>query len=203
MQRKPVQGTATPTASTGAVLTRIAALALAVGGAALLAGCVSKPAQIDPVQPFDAKRYLGKWYEVARLDNRFERGLSHVTAGYAMRADGGLEVVNRGFDEEKKQWKQATGKAYFVGASDTAYLKVSFFGPFYGAYIVFDLDPAYQVAMVSGADTDYLWILSRTPTIDAATKARLVQKAARLGYATDKLIWVDQSAAAALPPSST
>ena len=157
-----------------------------------LAGCVSKPDNVIPVTPFNSGLYLGKWYEIARLDHRFERGLSQVTAEYSMRPDGGIKVINRGFDQANSAWKQSEGKAYFVGATDTAYLKVSFFGPFYGAYIVFDLDPQYRVSMVSGPDTSYLWILSRTPAIDAAAKARLVAKAKALGYATDKLIWVAQ-----------
>ena len=159
-----------------------------------LAGCVSRPDQVTPVTPFKSELYLGKWYEIARLDHRFERGLSQVTAEYSMRPDGGIKVINRGFDAANSAWKQSEGKAYFVGASDTAYLKVSFFGPFYGSYIVFDLDPAYRVAMVSGPDTSYLWILARTPAIDAAVKARLVAKAKSLGYATEKLIWVEQKA---------
>lgn len=161
--------------------------------ACLLAGCVSKPANIEAVTPFKSEQYLGKWYEIARLDHRFERGLSRVTADYSMRPDGGIKVINRGYDAGKKEWKQSEGKAYFVEKPDTAYLKVSFFGPFYGSYIVFDLDPQYTTSMVSGPDNSYLWILSRTPTIDAAVKARLVEKAKGLGYPTEKLIWVDQS----------
>ncbi|MDB5959287.1 MAG: lipocalin [Massilia sp.] len=161
--------------------------------ACALLGCVSKPANIEAVTPFNGEQYLGKWYEVARLDHRFERGLSHVTADYSMRPDGGIRVINRGYDGEKKQWKQAEGKAYFVEKPDTAYLKVSFFGPFYGAYIVFDLDPQYRTSMVSGPDNSYLWILSRTPGIEPAQKARLVEKAKRSGYPTEKLIWVDQT----------
>lgn len=158
----------------------------------LLAGCVSKPENIVPVTPFKSDRYLGTWYEIARLDHRFERGLSKVSANYSPRPDGGIKVINRGYDAEKKEWKQSEGKAYFVEQPDTAYLKVSFFGPFYGSYIVFDLDPAYQYSMISGPDKSYLWILSRTPKMDAAVQARLVAKAKSLGFATEKLIFVEQ-----------
>ncbi|MFL6709144.1 MAG: lipocalin family protein [Massilia sp.] len=158
----------------------------------LLAGCVSKPENISPVTAFKSERYLGTWYEVARLDHRFEKGLSKVTANYSPRPDGGIRVINRGYDAAKKEWKQSEGKAYFVEQSDTAYLKVSFFGPFYGSYIVFDLDPAYQYSMISGPDKSYLWILSRTPKLDAAVQARLVEKARSLGFATEKLIFVEQ-----------
>lgn len=156
----------------------------------LLAGCTGKPDNITPVAKFDATRYLGKWYEIARLDHRFERGLSNVTADYAMQGAGTIEVLNRGYNDAKKQWKDAEGKASFVGAPDIGYLKVSFFGPFYGSYIVFDLDEAYTHSMISGPDKSYLWILSRTPTMDEATKKRLVDKAQALGYDTSKLIYV-------------
>ena len=158
----------------------------------LLAGCVSKPENITPVTAFKSERYLGTWYEVARLDQRFERGLSQVTATYSARPDGGIKVVNRGYNAATKQWKQSEGKAFCVEQPDTAYLKVSFFGPFYGSYIVFDLDPAYQYSMISGPDKSYLWILSRTPKLDGAVQARLVEKAKSLGFATEKLIFVEQ-----------
>jgi apolipoprotein D and lipocalin family protein len=159
---------------------------------ALLAGCVGKPPGVTPASAFDSERYLGTWHEVARLDHRFEKGLSKVTAHYSKRPDGGIGVINRGYDDAKQAWKESERKAYFVGPSDSAYLKVSFFGPFYGSYIVFDLDPGYQYAMISGPDTSYLWILSRTPKMDAATQARLVAKAKSLGFATEKLIFVAQ-----------
>lgn len=156
----------------------------------LLASCTGKPDNITPVDNFNAARYLGKWYEIARLDHRFERGLSNVTADYSMRDDGAIKVLNRGYKADKKEWTDAEGKASFVGKPDVGYLKVSFFGPIYGSYIVFDLDPAYTHSMVSGPDKSYLWILSRTPTMDESTKKRLVGKAQALGYDTSKLIYV-------------
>ncbi|CUI02740.1 lipoprotein Blc [Janthinobacterium sp. CG23_2] len=160
----------------------------------LLAGCVSKPADIEPVATFDSSQYLGKWYEIARLDHSFERGLSRVTADYSMRADGGIKVVNRGYNAEKAEWKESVGKAYFVEKPDVGYLKVSFFGPFYGSYIVFDLEREnYSYSLISGPDKSYFWLLSRTPTMDEATKKRLVAKAQALGFDTSKLIYVDQS----------
>lgn len=172
------------------VLTSLLALALA--------GCTGKPENVIPVDKFNASSYLGKWYEIARLDHSFERGLSRVTADYSMREDGAIKVLNRGYNEAKKEWKEAEGKASFVGKPDVGYLKVSFFGPFYGSYIVFDLDQQnYQYSMVSGPDTSYLWILSRTPTLDEATKKRLVAKAQALGFDTSKLIYVAQDQPAA------
>lgn len=170
----------------------------AAGLALVLAGCTGKPANVTPVDKFDTSRYLGQWYEIARLDHSFERGLTQVTAQYSLREDGGLRVVNRGYKAAKGEWKEAEGKAYFVGKPDVGYLKVSFFGPFYGAYIVFDLDQRdYSHAMISGPDTSYLWILSRTPTMDEATKKRLVDKARALGFDTAKLIYVEQNGAQA------
>ncbi|MGK5029993.1 lipocalin family protein [Janthinobacterium sp. DSP2-3-3] len=160
----------------------------------VLAGCVGRPENIHPVSNFDTTRYLGKWYEIARLDHSFERGLSHVTADYSLRQDGGLKVLNRGYKDADAKWKEAEGKAYFVDKKDVGYLKVSFFGPFYGSYIVFDLDPQdYSYSMISGPDKSYLWLLSRTPTMDPALQQRLVEKARGLGFDTSKLIYVKQN----------
>lgn len=161
--------------------------------ALLLGGCVTKPDNIEPVANFSTARYLGTWYEVARLDHSFEKGLSHVSAEYSLRGDGGLKVVNRGYKAADSAWKQSIGKAYFVQQQDQGYLKVSFFGPFYGSYIVFELDPDYRYAMVSGPDKSYLWLLSRTPQMDEPTKKRLVAKARALGFDTSKLIYVDHA----------
>jgi len=108
--------------------------------AVLLTGCVGKPDGVEPVKNFDLQKYLGKWYEIARLDHSFERGLSRVTANYSLRDGGGLKVLNRGFSDEKNKWKEVEGTAYFVENKSLGYLKVSFFGPFYGSYIVFALD---------------------------------------------------------------
>ncbi|MFL6659684.1 MAG: lipocalin family protein [Massilia sp.] len=160
----------------------------------VLSGCLGKPDNVTPVTHFDASRYLGTWYEVARLDHSFERGLSNVTANYSVRPDGGLKVVNRGYRAASAEWKESDGKAFFVEQPDLAYLKVSFFGPMYGSYVVFDLDQqAYQYAMISGPNKSYLWILSRTPTLDETIKKRLVDKAQALGFDTAKLIYVSQA----------
>lgn len=161
--------------------------------ALLLGGCVGKPANVTPVANFNSAKYLGKWYEIARLDHSFERGLTHVSAEYSLRPDGGLKVVNRGYKAADAKWKEAVGKAYFVEQPDLGYLKVSFFGPFYGSYIVFELDADYRYSLVSGPDKSYLWLLSRTPTLDAATTKRLVAKAQALGFDTSKLIYVAQA----------
>lgn len=159
----------------------------------LFTGCVGIPQNVKPVDNFDVHRYLGKWYEIARLDHAFERGLTRVSAEYTLREDGGLKVVNRGYSAEKDKWKEAVGKAYFVEEPSKGYLKVSFFGPFYGSYVIMDLDhDNYQYSLVCGPDKSYLWILSRTPAMQTEVKDRLVAKAAALGFDTSKLIYVTQ-----------
>jgi apolipoprotein D and lipocalin family protein len=159
----------------------------------LLSGCMGKPDTVEPVTGFELQRYLGTWHEIARLDHSFERGLSQVTAHYSLRADGGVKVINRGYDAKNKKWKEAEGKAYFVNRPDEAFLKVSFFGPFYGSYIVFDLDQEqYEYSLVSGPNTSYFWILARAPNMSTELKQQLVNKAALLGFDTTQLIWLDQ-----------
>lgn len=154
------------------------------------------PEGIVPVKNFNVSRYLGKWYEIARLDHSFERGLSNVTAEYELRSDDGINVINRGFLAEENKWKVAEGKAYFVGSRDEGHLKVSFFGPFYGSYIIFDLDQEnYQYAFVSGYNTSYLWLLSRTPTVSEDVKKRFVEKSKELGFDTNALIFTEQDLA--------
>lgn len=157
-----------------------------------ISGCVGLPDNIKPVRDFDLDRYIGKWYEIARLDHSFERGLSRVTAEYSIREDGGVKVINRGYSEKDKSWEQAEGKAYFVKEPDTGYLKVSFFGPFYGAYVVFAIDHNdYQYSLVSGPNKSYLWLLARDPNIDKKQIDFLVNKAKVLGFDTENLIYVE------------
>ena len=157
----------------------------------VLAGCVGIPEDVRPVDNFEVERYLGRWYEIARLDHSFEHGLSRVTADYSMRRDGGVRVINRGYSELNDNWEEAEGKAYFVKTPDIGYLKVSFFGPFYGAYIVFELDhQSYQYALISGPDKSYLWILARNPHLDEDIKDTLIAKATKLGFDTNNLIYV-------------
>lgn len=160
----------------------------------LLTGCAGHPIAAEPVTGFDADRYLGTWYEVARLDHRFERGLSNVSATYTRREDGKITVQNRGFKDKSATYKTATGKAKFADSSDVGHLKVSFFGPFYGDYIIFDLDTAaYSRAYVSGGKDNYLWLLSRTPTVSDSVRQDFIAKSEALGYDMDGIIWVDQS----------
>ena len=160
----------------------------------LAASCTGIPENVSPVTGFDVSRYLGSWYEIARLDHSFERGLEQVTAEYSLRADGGIRVVNRGFDSASNRWEEADGKAYFIGPDDVGRLKVSFFGPFYGAYNIIELDKQdYRYALVCGPNKKYLWILAREPSLDKPTIDRLTKTASTLGFDTDQLIFVSQT----------
>ena len=161
----------------------------------LLSACMGVPENVKVVQSVNASQYLGTWYEIARLDQSFERGLEKISATYSLKADGGIKVLNRGFNVAKNEWKEAEGKAYFVDApnadkTNTGKLKVSFFGPFYGAYNIIALDANYQHVMICGPDKSYLWILSRTPQLAESIKQELIAQAKALGFATDKLIFV-------------
>ncbi len=158
----------------------------------LLGACTGTPAGIEPVHDFDLDRYLGTWYEIARLDHRFERGLSRVTASYSLRDDGGVNVINRGYDAAAGEWNEAVGRAYFIERPDVGRLKVSFFGPFYGGYNVIVLDEDYRFAMVTGPTRDYLWILARTPVLESPLLQDLVERARALRYEVDQLIFVEQ-----------
>lgn len=157
----------------------------------LLAACVRLPVGVEPVAGFQPDRYLGTWYEIARLDHSFERGLSKVTAEYSRREDGGIRVLNRGYSAEEGEWSEAEGKAYFVESEDVGHLKVSFFGPFYSTYAVFELEPDYQYAWVAGNNTNYLWLLARSPEVDQAVIDAFTVRAAELGFDTDELIFVE------------
>lgn len=160
----------------------------------LVVGCTGIPNGLQPVADFELERYLGKWYEIARLDHSFERNLSQVTADYSLRKDGGVEVVNQGFNQKSGKWEMITGKAFFIGKENVGSLKVSFFGPFYGGYHVIALDQKdYSYAMVAGPSRSYLWLLSRNKTLDSAILQELVGKAKQWGFETDTLIYVDQN----------
>ncbi len=156
----------------------------------LLSACTGIPEGITPVSGFELHRYLGTWYEIARLDHRFERGLTDIRAEYSLRDDGGIKVVNSGYDADQGRRTNAEGKAYFVDKPDVGRLEVSFFGPFYGAYNIIALDKiAYRYAMIAGPNRDYLWILARTPALDQQTLETLLSQANALGFATEKLIF--------------
>ena len=160
-------------------------------GVFTLSGCLGMPESVQPITGFELERYLGEWYEIARLDHSFEKGLSQVTAEYRLRDDGGLLVINRGFSVSENEWKKAEGKAYFVNRNSEGYLKVSFFGPFYGSYVVFELEREnYQYAFISGPSKKYLWLLSRTPIVGKEVIEKFIEMSKSRGFDTDSLIFV-------------
>jgi apolipoprotein D and lipocalin family protein len=158
----------------------------------LLAGCTGLPKDIEPVTGFDQDRYLGTWYEIARLDHSFERGLSQVSAEYIPNDDGSIKVINRGYNAEKGEWKEAQGRTKFVGDSDVGHLKVSFFGPFYASYVVFELDEDYSTAYITGYNRNYLWLMSRTPEVSAEVLEAFRERAEAEGFELGELIVVEQ-----------
>ncbi|WP_338418382.1 lipocalin family protein [Marinobacter maroccanus] len=164
-----------------------------IAGLIGLVGCTGLPTGIEPVTGFDSDRYLGTWYEIARLDHSFERGLTNVRAEYSRNDDGSIKVINRGFNAEKGQWKEADGRAVFVEDENTGHLKVSFFGPFYASYVVFELDKEeYSFAFVTGYNRDYLWFLSRTPEVSEEAIEAFRDRARAEGFDLDELVLVGQ-----------
>lgn len=168
---------------------------LIIGLTTLIAGCATTPPEgVTIVSGFDLKRYEGKWYEIARLDHSFERGMTDVNATYRAQDDGSVTVINRGYDVKRSAWKEAVGRALFIGDPQQASLKVSFFGPFYGGYHVIALDQkTYRWSMVIGPDRDYLWILARDKQLPDEIKDQLVKHAKAIGVDTNQLIWVPQT----------
>jgi apolipoprotein D and lipocalin family protein len=160
----------------------------------LISGCTGIPEGVRPVTGFQLDRYLGTWHEIARLDHSFERGLSDVSATYSRRPDGGVDVLNRGYDAAKGQWREASGRAYFLDGPDVGSFKVSFFGPFFGGYHIFALDPDYRWALVAGYDHDYLWILARERQLPPDLLEGLLDRAHSAGFATDALIFPGSAA---------
>jgi len=167
-----------------------------LGMAAITVGCTAIPQGLEPVTGFDPDRYLGKWYEIARLDHPFERGLSNVSATYTKSENGGIRVLNKGYNARTGTWKQIEGRARSVKDKNVGSLKVSFFGPFYGGYHILALDKQnYSYSMVAGPSRSYLWILSRSKMLDAGIYAELLSKAREWGFDTDKLILVEHNTA--------
>lgn len=155
-----------------------------------LFSCTTIPKGAVAVKSFDKQKYLGKWYEIARIDFKFERNLNNTTAEYSLNKNGSIRVENRGYNIKKEKWTKAVGKAKFVKEDDIAMLKVSFFGPFYAGYNVIAIDPNYTYALVAGKNLKFLWILSRNTTIPDEIKTQYLKIAEEIGYNTSNLLWV-------------
>jgi len=147
----------------------------------------------EVVQDFELDSYLGTWYEIARLDHSFERGLEAVTATYSLKDNGSVRVLNRGYKTKSTKWKTATGSAKYASEANMGAFKVTFFWPFYGGYNIVLLADDYSYALVAGDSENYLWLLSRKPKISADTQELMLERARSLGYDVSKLIYVDQS----------
>lgn len=152
----------------------------------MVCGCTKLTVDNSVVDSLDVNRYLGEWYEIARYDHRFERGMENTRAIYSMRDDGMIDVINTGVKDGER--KESKGKAKLTDTP--ALLRVSFFGPFYSDYRVMMLDADYQYALIGSGSDDYLWILSRKPSLTDSVKQQVIKEAQRRGYDTSKLIWV-------------
>ena len=177
---------------------------LGAGGVALyrMAQQLGVPDGVVPVQPFQLSRYLGRWYEIARIDHVYERGLTDTSADYRLLPGGQVQVTNRGYHPGARRWREVRARAQPVQGDDVAHLQVSFMWPVRASYVVFGVDDDYPHALVSGPDHDYLWLLARTPQIRATARASMLDTARAAGFDVGRLMWVDQrrNVARALPP---
>jgi len=171
----------------------IGSVLIAIGGYLLFKAGNALPTKLAVIKPFNTDKFLGHWYEIARLDHPFEKNLTNVTANYSKKKGGKISVLNRGYDEFEFNWKEAEGKAKFRDDEERGALKVSFFGPFYSGYNVIEVDEDYNYMLVAGDNLDYLWILSRTTDIPGKVKDNFISKAKKLGYKTSRLIWVEHN----------
>ena len=156
-----------------------------------LYSCQSIPKRASVISNFNATRYMGSWYEIARIDFKFEKNLNNTTAHYSLKDNGDIKVINSGFNYVKNEWKKSEGNAKFRGDKDKGALKVSFFGPFYSGYNIYALDNDYKYALIGGKNYDYLWILSREKTIPNIIKEKYLKIAKEIGYDVNDLLWVE------------
>ncbi|WP_292010687.1 lipocalin family protein [Chryseobacterium sp.] len=169
-------------------------VSLGVLGVLFFNSCsVGIPKGAKAVAHFNSEKYLGIWYEIARFDYKFEKNMNNVTATYSFNPNGSIRVDNKGYNYVKNKWKESIGEARFVKDETEARLKVSFFKPIWAGYNVIDIDEDYQYALVAGNSLKYLWILSRTTDIPESIKQRFLEKARKIGYNTDQLIWVEHN----------
>lgn len=160
-------------------------------GMLLFNACETIPKNAKPVENFDVNQYLGVWYEIARLDFRYERNLDNTSAQYQLDTKGNVIVLNSGYNYVKNEWTKADGLAKFREDTSVGALKVSFFGPFYSGYNVIALDENYRYALIAGKNLDYLWILAREKSIPDEVKSNYLKIAEEIGYDTSALIWVN------------
>lgn len=171
-------------------------LAVAVTFSGFFTACKTTQTTVDTstIKQLDLDRYLGTWFEIARFDHSFERGLVGVTANYSYRDDGKIKVVNAGYKNSLDgPYSEAVGKAKQPNPQkNPGKLKVAFFWIFYADYFILELDENYQWVLIGSSSDKYLWILSRTPQLEQETLDHILKKATERGYNTEKLIWVEQ-----------
>ena len=171
---------------------KLLCLSIILPACLMMTGCRST-SKLEVVNEFEVDRYLGVWYEAARMPHRFEKNLSSVSATYSFNEDETIKVLNRGFNDKNQEWEEIEGVAKFKADSEQGWLKVSFFKPFYASYKIIHLNSTYTEAIVTGPSYGYLWILVRDPSLAEADVNKLIAKAEAFGFDTEKLIVVDQS----------
>jgi len=169
-------------------MSRVLALAILM---VFVNSCVKVPEWVQPVKNFKVKRFMGTWYEVARLDHKFEQGLNTVSANYAIDRDGNITIQNSGYMVKWQEWRYKDAKASVVGDKKLGVLKVSYVWPFYDPYVIFKLDPDYEYAFVCGRDRSFLWLLSRTERVEDYVIKEFEEEAKKLGFDTSKLIYTE------------
>lgn len=169
---------------------------LFIAGVVFIAGTVvyikkrrTIPKGVKAVKPFDINKYLGKWYEIARLDFCFEHNIDYATAEYSMDKDGSIKVINKGYNYKKHKEVEAVGRASFLNSPDEGRFKISFKGPFCADYNVIAIDSKYKYALVTGRNHNYLWLLSKDTSIPEKIKESYLELAEDLGYNTSKIKW--------------
>ena len=157
-----------------------------------LSGCATKPLNINPIQNFDVNKYMGRWYEIARIDSFLKDGMDYVYSDYHLDKDGTISVLSSGLKAGDSTREYVEGEADLAKGRKTGFLEISFIRPFYSDYIVFKVDGDYQYSYVGGSDKNHIWLFSKTPTVPEDIREDFLARANSLGYDVTKLVWVQQ-----------
>ena len=158
-----------------------------------VSSCVEVPEGITPVSGFKLDKYMGKWYEIARLDHRYERHFNRVSVEYSLNNNGDVLIKKKGYMPMHTEWREKEGKATLAGDTDQGFLKVSYIFALWEPYVIFKLDPDYEWAYVCGKDRTSLWLLARTPEVNSEIREDFIEEASRLNFDTSQLNFVHQS----------
>jgi len=162
---------------------------IAMGAIMIVRSLKNMPKKAEPVKDFDLYDFLGNWYEIARLDNRFEHQLDNVMTNYSVKKNGNIRIINSGFNTIEKQWEEVEGVGKFRGSEQVGALKVRFAVPFYEGYNIIAIDEHYNHALIAGRNLNYLWILSREKDLPPAIKEKYMKLSELIGYNVSKLVW--------------